>query len=900
MMRIAVLLLLLCLWGGTQAQQAVYNEVIKSKSEGRSFQKTQLLTFSSNDVANRDLNLEGLKKGSLLNLDQAAIQQLIKSDNEYLELSLPVSDRSSLNLILVKHNIFAPDFSLYTSNTPNTPVDYNQGLHYMGIVDGDPTSLVAISVFNDEIMGLISTHQGNLVLGRIQADRETRHILYNDADLNRESGFECGTSDEGLPYTAEDLKPNSVSRDAGDCVRVYIEIDDDIVTQKGGATPATNYITGLFNQSFILYTNEQVNMTISEIKAWITPSPYTGSTASAMLNSFTANTGNINGNIGHLVSYKASGGIAYLDGLCQTNHDYRKCFSSIASTFSNVPTYSWSVMVVTHEMGHVVGSKHTHACAWNGNNTAIDGCAGSVEGSCPLPPNPSGGGTMMSYCHLNVGINFNLGFGPQPGNVLRNRVNATGNCLTACGPPPPPPPPAYCTSNGTNSSFEYINKVLLGSINNTSGNNAGYGNYTALTTNLTKGTAYSIQLTPGFASGVHVEYWKVFIDYNGDLDWSDAGETVGQGSGTGVVNITFTVPATNATLATRMRVSMQYNAFPPTCGSFTYGEVEDYIVNIVASSGQSCTDGIQNQGETGIDCGGPCAPCPTCNDGIQNQGETGVDCGGPCSPCPPPPPPPPGGGTTLLASYFETGWDGWLDGGSDVARVISSNSYEGQYSIRIADNSTTQSAMTSPTFNLATGAVGLQITFYFYAWSMESGEDFQLKYNNGSGWVTVGSYIRGIHFNNNTFYTTTVTIPNFVPTGAATLRIQCDASDDNDQVFIDAVTITKLTGTALIEAGMTIEELNGPFAIGTESSLANPDVEKELMVYPNPVQDFLNLSLDGDVSSVRVVGIDGRELKVTAANHNNKLIDISFLNPGIYFTWVESGGKWYPSKFTKM
>ncbi|HLG33744.1 MAG TPA: hypothetical protein VI757_02605 [Bacteroidia bacterium] len=23
-----------------------------------------------------------------------------------------------------------------------------------------------------------------------------------------------------------------------------------------------------------------------------------------------------------------------------------------------------------------------------------------------------------------------------------------------------------------------------------------------------------------------------------------------------------------------------------------------------------CTDGIQNQGETGIDCGGPCAPCP--------------------------------------------------------------------------------------------------------------------------------------------------------------------------------------------------------------------------------------------------------------------------------------------------
>ncbi|MBK7389722.1 MAG: hypothetical protein IPI23_11835 [Bacteroidetes bacterium] len=25
----------------------------------------------------------------------------------------------------------------------------------------------------------------------------------------------------------------------------------------------------------------------------------------------------------------------------------------------------------------------------------------------------------------------------------------------------------------------------------------------------------------------------------------------------------------------------------------------------------TCSDGIQNQGETGIDCGGPCAACPT-------------------------------------------------------------------------------------------------------------------------------------------------------------------------------------------------------------------------------------------------------------------------------------------------
>ncbi|PWJ44475.1 di-heme oxidoredictase family protein [Sediminitomix flava] len=49
----------------------------------------------------------------------------------------------------------------------------------------------------------------------------------------------------------------------------------------------------------------------------------------------------------------------------------------------------------------------------------------------------------------------------------------------------------------------------------------------------------------------------------------------------------------------------------------------------------TCNDGIQNGDETGIDCGGAdCEPCATCNDGIQNGDETGLDCGGPdCEAC---------------------------------------------------------------------------------------------------------------------------------------------------------------------------------------------------------------------------------------------------------------------------
>ena len=48
----------------------------------------------------------------------------------------------------------------------------------------------------------------------------------------------------------------------------------------------------------------------------------------------------------------------------------------------------------------------------------------------------------------------------------------------------------------------------------------------------------------------------------------------------------------------------------------------------------TCFDLLKNDGEEGVDCGGPCKPCPSCHNLIQDQGELGVDCGGPCKPCP--------------------------------------------------------------------------------------------------------------------------------------------------------------------------------------------------------------------------------------------------------------------------
>ncbi len=140
----------------------------------------------------------------------------------------------------------------------------------------------------------------------------------------------------------------------------------------------------------------------------------------------------------------------------------------------------------------------------------------------------------------------------------------------------------YCISQGINANHEWIAKVAFGSIQNPSGSNAGYGDYTNLSTDLSTGQTYSIVLTPGFAASQYNEYWTVWIDYNRDGDFDDLGELAfdaGEGNKSTVTG-SIAVPLGVATGSTRMRVAMRYSTAAEPCVNFNYGEVEDYTLNI--------------------------------------------------------------------------------------------------------------------------------------------------------------------------------------------------------------------------------------------------------------------------------------------------------------------------------
>jgi len=135
----------------------------------------------------------------------------------------------------------------------------------------------------------------------------------------------------------------------------------------------------------------------------------------------------------------------------------------------------------------------------------------------------------------------------------------------------------YCSSSAS-TQYEYIQSVNIGGVANTSGNNNGYADFTGNQAFDLSGTT-SVSLTPGFIGGTYNEFWQVYVDFNADGDFSDSGELVFQGAGTGVTNGSFNVPGGLAGTS-RMRIQMQYNAYgSSSCGSYAWGEVEDYTVN---------------------------------------------------------------------------------------------------------------------------------------------------------------------------------------------------------------------------------------------------------------------------------------------------------------------------------
>lgn len=396
--------------------------VQNAKSNGTLFETLSLLNLNTKK-SNLKIPKE-FKNYAILSLNIEFSRKVISSSPDAISLILP-GKKSSMLLELVKTNVKTDDFYIMEMPSKKVVSSGKNIVHYQGIVKNSPNSIAAISIYDGEISGIISVegNQSDLVLGKL--DNSSDHILYEDKDISHLNNFICQITDVHRKNQENTKSYNEPpAADQVKCPEIFFDIANDVVRDKGGSQSAANFVEAMFNQVAILYANEDIKIKLSGLTSWSTSNPFNG------LDSYRnyRNQNGFNGDLAHFVTYNYSGGVAWLNALCGS---YRYGLTGINRSYQNVPTYSWNISTIAHELGHNFGSNHTHSCVWNGNNTAIDGCY-STEGSCGRPGIPSNGGTIMSYCHLtNVGTNLRKGFGPQPGDLIRRNIRRA-NCVSSC------------------------------------------------------------------------------------------------------------------------------------------------------------------------------------------------------------------------------------------------------------------------------------------------------------------------------------------------------------------------------------------------------------------------------------------------------------------------------------
>jgi hypothetical protein len=185
---------------------------------------------------------------------------------------------------------------------------------------------------------------------------------------------------------------------------------------------------------------------------------------------------------------------------------------------------------------------------------------------------------------------------------------------------------------------------------------------------------------------------------------------------------------------------------------------------------------------------------------------------------------------------FESGMGSYTDGGADMVRYTGgTHAHQGVAAANIQDNSGTASSFFhTATYNV-TGYQTLEVDFWFKMVSMETNENFFVQYFDGTTWQTVANIVQSGSILNDTFYHQVITISRSTYTfpTSARLRFMCDASTNNDDVYIDEIEFrgTASSGAALARGSNTMDAV-----------AALPESFELRQNYPNPFNPSTTIS----------------------------------------------------------
>jgi hypothetical protein len=432
----------------------------------------------------------------------------------------------------------------------------------------------------------------------------------------------------------------------------------------------------------------------------------------------------------------------------------------------------------------------------------------------------------------------------------------------------------YCASKGKDVRYEYIGRVRVGTIDNSSNGGTGYTDFNSLSTDLEAGSEYSITVTPVWTGRAYSEAYAAWIDYNQDGDFEDAGEKVWSRSATTSTSVSgaFTIPSEATSGITRLRVSMKYNGIPGPCETFSYGEVEDYRVNIN-------TGGFRD---------------------VQ-------------------PPTVPGGITvsSVTTSRAAISWNASTDNvGVTNYHIYVDNVFKGStmstsYALENLSDATSYnvgiSALDAEENESAKGNVSFMTDEKTVPEQSGDGVTLVLNFDDypqETSWSIVNDNDAVMAEGNNYAFGTTLEVETPLPSGCYTFTIN-DSYGDGICCRYGSGSYSLTAGSAIVaEGGSFTYSESTEFCLGSSSkphdiyTKQNGVTNTESKVFPNPVRDRLNIQIsDGVVRNVNVYSVNG--VLMGQLDLNNNQADVSWLKSGIYLLTIETYKEILREKFIK-
>jgi len=474
----------------------------------------------------------------------------------------------------------------------------------------------------------------------------------------------------------------------------------------------------------------------------------------------------------------------------------------------------------------------------------------------------------------------------------------------------------YCASKGNSVADEYISKVQLGTINNPSTGGNGYSNFTAISTDLTKGNSNTITVTPTWTGSKYNEGYAVWIDYNQNGDFADSGEMVWSkaASQTTPVSGSFTVPSSALSGATRMRVSMKYNGIPTACEAFSYGEVEDYAVNITAGA----PDTTAPSAPTSLIASGTTSSATNLswNASTDNVGVTGYDVYQGASLL----------GTVTGTSSAITGLTantaytfsvkakdlaGNISASSNVLNVTTlsnsltycaskGNSVADEYIdyVSIGGISNTTGAnggygdFTSLTGNLPYGSNTILFSAGFSGSAYTEYWKIWIDYNQNGTFEASELMVSGSS-SSSANLTSTFTVPTSALAGATRMRVSMKYNAA--QTACETFSYGEVEDYTVNIGGAAVNSFAG--AVNAKE-LANEEPVYDFAMYPNPTRSVLNIRMnDKRPGTYRMMNYVGQE--VNSGKLSDMELNVSELASGAYILEINDGQKVITKQFIK-